>query len=725
MVKLHVISHTHWDREWYLTFQQFRLKLVHLIDKLLDILAEDPDFKYFMLDGQTIVLDDYLQIRPEKEDLLRQYIQEGRILIGPWHILPDMFLVSPEAHIRNLLEGARTASKFGPKMPIGYIPDPFGHPAQVPQILRGFGINTAALWRGLGDLPAELWWESPDGSKVFLAYLRDSYSNGANLIVHNFPLFAQQISVAGASLATHSAVNDYLIMLGTDHMEPSPHTSAAISYANEHLVDTQVIHSTLSAYIQRISEQISNNEIFLPVIKGELRACDHSHLLPGVLSSRMWIKQNNHSCQLLLEKWAEPFCVFSENMIKREKNTWTSQVQPTNRVHQVAPIIRYAWRMLMENHPHDSICGCSIDQVHDEMKPRFDQVEQIGEEITLQALQNISQTVQTKFEDRLSAIVLFNPFCFSHHDLIEVELNIPEHIAAFEIQDANGNTIPHEFLGSNHEMLANLLLTKNNLRDTIGAINEGWIAGSAIVDVKVSRRNNIVTIDAILDDQGQPNIPAWHHAEEQIARYEADPSVMQFHVIAYTPRASKIRFLSPDIPAFGWQTVWVRAVDGINVPSTSDLNPLVKKLLPLGIRFAQSKFGEKMLSKLTTGNERKGPFIIENEFFLVKVNETDGTLIITDKITNTIFNGLNRFVDGGDAGDEYNYSPPLYDSFFSPKVVSLKIFRSELAPSIEIEYELKIPAEISPDRKTRSTKKISIPIRSRVMLCKWCCPCGN
>ena len=320
MVKLHVISHTHWDREWYLTFQQFRLKLVHLIDKLLDILAEDPDFKYFMLDGQTIVLDDYLQIRPEKEDLLRQYIQEGRILIGPWHILPDMFLVSPEAHIRNLLEGARTASKFGPKMPIGYIPDPFGHPAQVPQILRGFGINTAALWRGLGDLPAELWWESPDGSKVFLAYLRDSYSNGANLIVHNFPLFAQQISVAGASLATHSAVNDYLIMLGTDHMEPSPHTSAAISYANEHLVDTQVIHSTLSAYIQRISEQISNNEIFLPVIKGELRACDHSHLLPGVLSSRMWIKQNNHSCQLLLEKWAEPFCVFSENMIKREKH---------------------------------------------------------------------------------------------------------------------------------------------------------------------------------------------------------------------------------------------------------------------------------------------------------------------------------------------------------------------------------------------------------------------
>ena len=150
MQTLHVISHTHWDREWYLTFQQFRLKLVHLIDKLLEILDEDPDFKYFMLDGQTIVLDDYLQIRPDMEEVLRQHIQKGRILIGPWHILPDMFLVSPEARIRNLLQGARTARKFGPKMPIGYIPDPFGHPGQVPQILKRFGIEAAALWRGVG-----------------------------------------------------------------------------------------------------------------------------------------------------------------------------------------------------------------------------------------------------------------------------------------------------------------------------------------------------------------------------------------------------------------------------------------------------------------------------------------------------------------------------------------------------------------------------------------------
>ena len=115
MKTIHIVSHTHWDREWYHTFQQFRLKLVHLIDGLLDILHDDINFKYFMLDGQTIVLEDYLQMRPEREDELRRYIQRGRIIIGPWHILPDMFLVSPEAHIRNLLEGDRTSPQVWTK----------------------------------------------------------------------------------------------------------------------------------------------------------------------------------------------------------------------------------------------------------------------------------------------------------------------------------------------------------------------------------------------------------------------------------------------------------------------------------------------------------------------------------------------------------------------------------------------------------------------------------
>ena len=721
MKTLHVISHTHWDREWYLTFQQFRIKLVHLIDKLLDILDEDPDFKHFMLDGQTIVLEDYLLIRPEKENVLRKHIQAGRILIGPWHILPDMFLVSPEAHIRNLLEGARTARRFGPKMTVGYIPDPFGHPGQVPQILKGFGLESAALWRGLSDQPPELWWESPDGSRILLAYLRDSYSNGANLPVSNPEAFTEQIAIAGDSLAAYSAVNDYLIMLGTDHMAPSPHTSAVISHANEKLTDTVVIHSTLPDYIQEISIQVGELERSIPIIQGELRACDRMHLLPGVLSTRMWIKQRNHASQTLLEKWTEPFSMFAERFItdKYAHINWVDRSPEeiaSNRVRNVAPIIRQAWRLVMENHPHDSICGCSIDQVHDGMKSRFDQADQIGEEITLQSLHAISQSVDTRADEAFSAIVIFNPHGHPRRDLVEIELNIPEEIPSFELIGIDGTVIPYEFSGSSNKELANLLLKKSSLRDTIGAINEGRVAGSAITRVTVTRQGSTVTIDAILDDDSQPNIPEWQRAEEEIAKYEADPNVTHFHVIAHTPQVSKIRFVSPEVPMLGWQAVWARALEAPFVAPAAEVNPLLKPLLPLALRLVQSKFGEKIIAKLDAGDEKKPPFIIENEYFQVATNPTDGTLTVTDKQTKTVYTGLNRFVDGGDAGDEYNYCPPTKDSFFTSKVISLKNFRDKLIPSLEIEYTLEIPAELSADRKNRSKKKVTIPIHSRISL---------
>jgi alpha-mannosidase len=304
------------------------------------------------------------------------------------------------------------------------------------------------------------------------------------------------------------------------------------------------------------------------------------------------------------------------------------------------------------------------------MKPRFDQADQIGEEITLQALQALSQATDTQY-DAFSAIVLFNPLGSTHHDLVEVDLNIPEGIAAFDLIDENKTVISHEFLRSSNEEIANVLLKKNNLRDTIGAITEGRVAGSAITNVKVFREGAIVTIDAVLDDEGQPNIPAWHQAEEDIARYEADPSVTHFHVFAHAPQASKIRFISPNIPGFGWRTVWVRALAAPQVLPAAEISPFLKPLLPLALRFTESELGGKLLAKLDGGDEKKPPFVIDNKTFRVEASRADGTLTITDKRTNTVFAGLNRFVDGGDAGDEYNYSPPKGDSFYSPKVVSL------------------------------------------------------
>src|SRR5215469_15623097 len=170
-----LVPHTHWDREWYLTFQQFRMKLVRAVDKVLEALETDPEFSYFMLDGQTIVLEDYLEVRPENAERLQRLAQQGRLLIGPWYLQPDEFLVGAESLIRNLQTGRRMAEPYGGAMPVGYVPDTFGHNAQLPQILRGFGLDTAVFWRGL--LPevesGAFRWVAPDGSDVLVVWLHD------------------------------------------------------------------------------------------------------------------------------------------------------------------------------------------------------------------------------------------------------------------------------------------------------------------------------------------------------------------------------------------------------------------------------------------------------------------------------------------------------------------------------------------------------------------------
>jgi len=710
MDTLHIVSHTHWDREWYLTFQQFRLKLVHLVDGLLEILEKDPDFKHFMLDGQTIVLEDYLHMRPEQEAVLRGHVQSGRVLIGPWHILPDMFLVGPEAHIRNLLQGARTARRFGPKMQVGYIPDPFGHPGQIPQILRGFGIQAAAVWRGIGDMPCEFWWQAPDGSRVLMAFLRDSYSNGASLPAGDPAQFTAQLAQIQASLAGRSAGRDLLVMYGTDHMEPPPDTAAAIAYANEHLGNGRVVHSTLPAYLDALLPQLKEDD--LPVLTGELRACSRSPLLPGVLSTRMWIKQRNAACETLLEKWVEPFGVFAARCAPLK----SCLQQEGGRLANQAPLIRQAWRLLMENHPHDSICGCSIDQVHAEMGVRFDQVEQMGEELVRQSLVALAGAVNTQAEGRLSAVVLFNPTGAARRDLVQVELAVPEEMPAFELVDAAGRVVPHELVGSAAGEFANLVIEKSSLREMFGGIHDGRVAGMAIVQISVGPPAPTVSIEAVVSEHDQPDVEGWKDAEQAIARLEADPVVTHFHVRARTRRAAQVRFVSPEMPALGWGTVWVRPAAAAVPAAPASISPLLKPLLPLALRLAGSRWGSRVLARLARRKELKPPFVIENAFLRVEANRQDGTLSVTDKQTGAAYPGLNRFVDGGDAGDEYNYSPPARDAEYTAEVVSIKAWRDKLVQTLEITYRLDLPAGLTDDRAGRCEARVKIPVTSHISL---------
>ncbi len=724
MRTLHIVSHTHWDREWYRPFQEFRLRLVHLVDDLLDLLERDKNFKFFMLDGQTVVLDDYLAMRPENEKVLRDHVRKGRIIIGPWHILPDMFLVGPEAHIRNLLEGDRTARRFGPKMRIGYMPDSFGHFAQMPQLIRGFDMDVISLWRGPDDQPAEFWWEAPDGSRVLMAYLRDSYSNGASLQPSIPSEFAAQLERAADSLAAHSEVSDYLIMFGNDHMQPPRDTSKAIAYANAALRGANVIHSTLPNYVKAVRAQIAKDNIHLPVYKGEFRSSKHSHLLPGVLSTRMWIKQRNQACETLLEKWAEPFSTFASlQAVKLEglqvKTFKPADIQTFQLIKDPAQILRNTWRLLMECHPHDSICGCSIDQVHEEMKPRFDQVEQIGEEITRQSLETLTTLIKTdggpwtldgqrSTVNGLSSVIVFNPSSIPRTDLVSMELSLPNGAQDFDILDENGNVIPHQSANGNGSEWINVNIKREELGGILAMIHEGRAGNLVIQEINFNRVDNIVRVEAIMSENGSPNLKAWEDGTKTLQSCIEDPSVELFHIRAHSHQSAHILFAASDVPALGWKTFYVRGRQ--SAPASVHITPLMRALAPL----AASPFAQKLLARFAQSESRL-PHRIENEFFAVEAMN-DATLNVTDKRNGRIYRGLNRFADGGDCGDEYNFCPPLLDLQTAARLKSVRVAKGAVLQILELDLELSVPSELTPDRKSRSLNFVSMPITTRITL---------
>jgi alpha-mannosidase len=683
---IHIVPHTHWDREWYLPFQRFRLKLVHLMDGLLDLLAADPQYAFFTLDGQTILLEDYLEIRPEREAEVREFVQTGRLLIGPWYILPDEFLVSPEATIRNFLKGERDARRFGGKMKVGYIPDPFGHIGQMAQILNGFDIQFASVQRGLDEEPCEFWWQAPDGSRVLMAYLRDGYGNAWNLPANDPPAFLEMARRHAQDLEAHSSMNHTLLMFGNDHTEPNPDTSAAIQYCRQNAGDDRFLHSTLPAYLQAVRDEIAAGSPSLPVIQGELRSSRRHHLLPGVLSTRVWIKQRNHACETLLERWAEPFSLFASQAVPR--------VDPyTNRLDQPASILRQAWKLLMKCHPHDSICGCSIDEVHQEMRPRFDQVEQIGEEITRQSLKAIASVINTQpppeivkeAVSSLTPLVVFNACDQPIRGEASVQIYIPQGMSV-EIITATGERLPCWIGETIEQSLAHLNLDRKELFEFVnsfedGRVNRPGMQAMVLQDIQIEHHPEMLKIRATLSENGSPNPQALSYALQQMAGVFSDERLQRF-TLDVSMRSVRLHFMVQDVPSMGYQTYWARAV-------TKTLSPPIPASSPATIR---------------------------NEFFQVEVDNQDGTLSLIDLRNNRRYSGLNRFLDGGDCGDEYNYCPPSNDALIQPKLRAVEVDSGSPEQCITVDLEMALPDGLTPDRDGRAQETIPVRIRTTVRL---------
>ncbi len=436
-----LVSETHWDRAWYLPFQAFRLRLVRLIDRLLDILDADPAFRCFTLDGQMLPVQDYLEVRPERRADLERHIRAGRLLVGPWYALADEYLVSPEALVRNLLLGLEMACELGGAMREGYTPDAFGHISQLPQILQGFGIGSAIFWRGMGDegeaLGDQFWWAAPDGSRVLAIHLRDGYGNAANLgypirggdpsaFEFDLNLALDCIRETVERLKQHSHIATLLLLNGTDHTDADPRVPEIIARANEAFPDIEIVHGSLPEYVAAVRAAIGDD---LPTFQGEFNRSRYANSLQGVYSSRIYLQQANEQAQTLLECYAEPLSAWA----------WLlGQPYP-------AAFLRLAWQTLLQNHPHDDICGCSVDAVHREDMVRFAQVEQVASALARDSLRAITRRTDRTAQPGTPFIV-YNPTAWPRTETVEVELNFEEATRDFYLVTADGRVVPSQRL---------------------------------------------------------------------------------------------------------------------------------------------------------------------------------------------------------------------------------------------------------------------------------------
>lgn len=365
---VYAVPHTHWDREWYFTRARFQMMNVDMMDRLLDIMAAQPDY-VFLLDGQLIALEDYLRVCPERAGELREYIAQGRLAVGPWYVLPDEYLCSGEAHIRNFIEGTRLADGLGGAMRLGYLPDSFGHPSQMPQIIRALGMGELIFWRGPGPEIAhsEFIWEGRDGSRILALNMVYGYSNGACLPAGEAEC-AARLDHEIDKLGRMSALGLVLIMNGSDHIAPDADAPAKFRRYAQARPDVELKLRPLTEYAAEAHARAQGAQLQLAT--GELRSGYRAYLLGDTLSTRMPLKQLQRRAEVMLENHLEPMLTMLDMA--------GLSAYPEAK-------LRHMWRLLLANLPHDSICGCGVDAVHAEMLGRYAELDDCAAQVQLEA----------------------------------------------------------------------------------------------------------------------------------------------------------------------------------------------------------------------------------------------------------------------------------------------------------------------------------------------------
>ena len=662
--RLHVLSNTHWDREHRHGFQETRMMLVDAVDKLLEIIETDPDFKSFTFDGQSVVLEDYLEIKPHMRDRLAEHMRSGKILVGPWYTLPDCTPANPEALVRNLLVGHRVGEAFGPVMKAGYSIFSFGQIAQLPQLYAEFGIDCLIFYKGAPKQlikESEFVWEAPDGTRAlcsrlgpesrlnFFAYFTVPVILGGHMMRNGWRVdytdqtgLCHYIDTASnrhvatelkpdirireeeirpaidevmRSVEESVAKRTFIAFDGIDFSTPMKEIPAAIAKANEIMGDElEVIHSNIMEYFREFKEEVDPDS--LCTFKGEARFGPIDSVHSETLSATMPLKQRMFDAEQELLGYAEPFSVLSDISLAGYPKE----------------MLDFAWRYLLKAQAHDSFHGAGAEKIVPDTFFRIAQVQEIAETLSRKALERMVARVDTSsLNDDDLVFTVFNPSPFERTEMVRLVLEFPrkEHVRSFSILD----------LTDSSECSFHVLDEYENNLSSVNAEN----------------RPKAVYSHCILTDVLVSEIPGCGYKTFLVKREKGDPS---------------------DIP-----------------------NP----------------FGTPVYLKDPVARNTR---CLDNGLVRVSVN-ADSSLSIIDHETGREYTDLHTFVDSGDSGNVWVHNPPVHNAVFESTACPHEcviVENSHLAATLEMRIHMHLPVAVTTDRKHRTREQTEFNLFSQISL---------
>lgn len=428
---LHVVPHSHWDREWYFTTSRSKVYLMKDLADVLDVLEQKPDFKTWMLDGQASLLDDYLAWRPQDEERIKKLAGEGRLVIGPWYTQTDQMIISGESIVRNLTYGMRRCEDFGPYMNVGYMPDSFGQAGNMPQIYRAAGIEDTLFWRGVSNDMAQnlnYTWRGDDGSTVFATQMPTGYYIGGNMPEEpelNDTWWHEQVL---DKLAPRHVTENVYFPCGFDQAPVRANLPELIAARNEYDPANTYCMSSLPEYIEATKAAIERDGIELEEVAGELLNAKHMRIHRTIWSSRSDLKKLNTQVQNYVANVLEPLLTLSASL---------GNDYPRHAVDHI-------WKLMFENAAHDSAGSCIADAVNEDVYLRYKQASDIATSL----VELHSRLIATSVDNGGAPMTftVFNTLPKIRSGVVIKKMYIPGE--AFSIVDEKGESVAYTVIES-------------------------------------------------------------------------------------------------------------------------------------------------------------------------------------------------------------------------------------------------------------------------------------